>query len=650
MNRDAIKERLDGVLEQPFDGLEGCLAHYREVLPGRVGDYHLEEVGPIMPHDEPGEADRFVQREFRLGEVTVDLTAGLDWYAAPGGDLEWNGGLVRHGYMTLLAKAYRETGKEVYAATLVEHLLDYIERVPPIDPEGMPYLDYKRSTWRPFEVACRAGETWPEALAGIIGSPSMTPEAWGKILYSIHQHAEFLKRHHWPNGNHATLEVADLGIIAVFFPEFRESAGWFAYALDFLDRMWPELFEEDGYTRELSGSYHWVAMRSYLSFFEVARVNGLGNRFPERYRERLIRNSLAELYQVKPDGSTPVSNDSSMRINRREQLERMDRLLGIPGIRYFLSGGREGVPPEPSSYFYPRSRIGIQRSDWSPKARYLYFDMGPWGDNHMNQDQLSVEVFAFGRPLLVNGGKWRYTTSDPEADWMPLARYFKSTAACNGVLVNGYNQVFGDAEGTMATGPDFDYADGCFRAGFGEEVPGRDEQLFREKGLATRMEKRVPGAVHRRQVAFVRPHFWILRDTVEGPGVAFAEQVWHFTGGGLRSRSHVGQCWHTVFSDANLVLISTGAAPLTARTCTGQKEPFFAGWHCPYYDVLRPAPELRIHQAATGKLVFHTLLFPLEGKVGEVPGFRYETGIYQIEREGQSWRVAAPEEGAWQLA
>jgi hypothetical protein len=138
----------------------------------------------------------------------------MDWYAAPNGDLEWNGGLVRHGYFMLLAEEYRKTGKEIYAETVIEHLLDYIERVPPFDPEGKPYLDYKKSTWRPFEVAGRAAETWPEALAKVIQSPAMTPEAWAKILISTHEHAVFLRKHHWKTGNHATLEVAAVGIIS----------------------------------------------------------------------------------------------------------------------------------------------------------------------------------------------------------------------------------------------------------------------------------------------------------------------------------------------------------------------------------------------------------------------------------------------------
>ena len=82
-------------------------------------------------------------------------------------------------------------------------MLDYIHNVPPYDPEGKPYLEYKKSTWRPFEVAGRAAENWPVALGKIITSNSMTADAFAEIYYSIYQHARFLRQHHWKTGNHA---------------------------------------------------------------------------------------------------------------------------------------------------------------------------------------------------------------------------------------------------------------------------------------------------------------------------------------------------------------------------------------------------------------------------------------------------------------
>lgn len=646
------KERLDRVnahVEDAFSSLEGCLDHYRRKLPARVGNYHQEEVGPIYHHAEPGEADKFVEGRFRLGEAEVDMSGGLNWFAAPGGDLEWNGGLVRHGHFMLLANAYEETGDERYAQTIITHILNYIHNVPPFDPEGKPYLEYKKSTWRPFEVACRAAETWPESLAKIIHSPHMTPEAWAEILYSTYQHACFLRKHHWQVGNHATLEVADLGIISIFYPEFRESYTWRQYAIEFMESIWPDQFHKDGYTREMSGSYHWVAMRSFFSFYEVALNNGYGNEFSDEYVSRLRLNCYAEFYQDKPDSSTPVSNDSSSRINRRAQLDRMRKLLELPEIDYVLSESKEGSQPPQTSVFYEDSRIGIMRSDWSREARYLYFDMGRWGDNHMNQDQLSIEVSAFGRHFLMNGGKWRYTTSDPDADWMPLAKYFKATASYNCVLVNGYNQVFGDAAGHMKTHRDYDFAKGTFDAGFGEEVPGRDEKLFRERGLATKMETRVD-AQHTRYVFFVKPWFWIIRDEIDGDHLKHIEQLWHFQEGStLRPLDTPKQSWTTEFPDANLYISCVGDEPVTANTYMGQQEPFIAGWHCPYYDVLKPAPELRFRTTGDRHIALHTLIYPYRDQLTESPKFNVFPDSYEVSLNNKSWIINTKSNDNWKL-
>ena len=649
MTMNSLLERINTVVEKPFVSLEACLDHYRTVLPARVRAYHQEEVGPVYHHKEPGEADRFVAKKFHLGEGTCDMSAGLNWYATATGDLEWNGGLVRQGYFMLLAEEYAKTGKEIYAETIIEHMLNYIENVPPFDPAGKPYLEYKKSTWRPFEVAGRAAETWPEALAKIIGSPAMTAEAWAKILFSVHQHAVFLRKEHWKTGNHATLEVAALGIIACFYQEFRERGAWLAYAVEFLDGMWTHLFAEDGYSREMSGSYHWVAMRSFFTFYEVACNNGYGKLFPASFRERLILNSYAELYQDKPDISTPISNDSSSKINRREQLERIYRLLKIQEVGYFLSGGKKGPAPEITSYFYPHSRVGIMRSDWSPSASYLYFDMGPWGDNHMNQDQLSIEVSAKGRHFLINGGKWRYTTSDPNADWMPLAKYFKATASYNCVLVNGFGQIFGDVEGKMVVGERFDYADGIFKAGFGEEVPGCDQKLLRERGLSTLMENRLPGVSHRRQVFFFKPFGWIVRDTIEGEGVKNAAQLWHFYEGPVKPLNKEATAWTTGFDKNNLVVVTQGEGTSSAKVYEGQKKPFIAGWHCPYYDQLRAAPELRFAQEGSDRIVFHTLLLPIDGVASTPPVFSFAGDHYTVRAENLNVRVHSPAEGAWSL-
>lgn len=277
------------------------------------------------------------------------------------------------------------------------------------------------------------------------------------------------------------------------------------------------------------------------------------------------------------------------------------------------------------------------RSGWEQDAVYVSFDMGPWGSNHMNEDQLNLELFAYGRNLLVNSGRWRYTTS-PGVDWLDKAAYFKSTAACNSVLCDGMSQVHGDAQGTMVSGPGYDYACGRFCAGYGT---GGAPELSGQRGGSTSRVCLVPDACHTREVFFdARTGTVLVRDTLEDAVPHRYTQIWHTAGGRVEGKD--GVYW-TCFEDANLILVQYGA-PDVEIVC-GSEQPF-KGWNCPAYDHLVPAPQ--IESSLSGKtVVFETLLLPVRGAVdaGALPGFsKTETDgktLYRVEFEGKIVEVEA---------
>ncbi|GAA0178883.1 hypothetical protein SH2C18_18570 [Clostridium sediminicola] len=643
--------RLNHILEIEFNSLEDILKFYRENLPKRVKDYRLEEVGPIMSKGTKVEIEGYINNVFSFCGLSMDMSNGIDWYGTPNGDLEWNGGFVRQGYFMYLADEYEKTDDEKYAETIINHMLDYIEKMPRYNPEGKPYLEYKKSTWRPFEVAGRVGENWPVALSKIINSKSMTPESWARILLSIYDHADFLSKYHWRTGNHACLEVADLGIVSIFYKEFKNSSKWLKYSIDFLMGMWEEEFYEDGYTKEMSGGYHWVAMRNFFAFYEVGKNNGYEEIFPKKYIDNLYKAGIAEFYQEKPDYSIPITNDSNTSTNRKIQLEKIANAFNVEEIKYRLTDGNEGVAPSENSYFYPETRIGVMRSDWSKKALYMFIDMGDWGTNHMNEDQLNIEVSAYGRNFLANSGRWRYTTSPGITDWLDKAKYFKATASYNSVIVDGYNQVPGNAKGNMIIKDDYDFAEGIFDAGYGTETSQVDEKLLKEKGLITLKEVIVKDVIHKRQAIFVKPYFWIVRDTIISEEEHEAEQIWHYISGEVKTVNN-GQYVCTEFEDANLILAQPEVNVIKPEIFKGNEEPF-RGWHCPYYDQLQEAPEVSYKSKGKGEIVFHTLIFPIQGKIIELPKFnKLENGeeiAYEVSYGGKKHKILAPKSGEWTL-
>ena len=644
MQTECMKRILE-IVSRPFDDEKSLLAFYREHLPGRVGRYRLDEVGPIMSAGTPEEIAGYLENRFYFGGIGMDMGEEIDWYATPNGDLEWNGGFVRQGHLMYLADEYERTGEDRYAQAVVSQMLDYIGKMPPYQPEGKPYLEYKKSTWRPFEVAGRAAENWPVALAKIIGSQAMTPQAFAKIYYSIYEHAVFLSKYHWRTGNHACLEVAGLGVLCLFYPEFSDAPTWLSYAVDFLMQMLDEEFHADGYTMEMSGAYHWVAMRNFFALYQVAAHNNRVEILPQRYVDYLRRAAFAEFYQQKPDYSLPVTNDSNATTRHRTQLEKLRLLLGDDLVDYRFSEGAKGTPPAHTSFFFPDARVGVMRSDWTQNARYASFDMGRWGTNHMNEDQLNLELSAYGRNLLVNCGRWRYTTS-PGVDWLETAQYFKTTAAYNSLLCDGLCQMPVDADGQMTITPQFDYAKGVFAGGYGLAVENTDAKLLETKGLTSGKTCVVDGAVHTREVFFAKPTFFVVRDTLTAAGEHTAQQLWHFAQGDVIRVSD--RCVYTAFDDANVILMQLGDPQLSIYK--GQSEPL-RGWNCPRYDQMIPAPEVAFSVQGSDRLVLETLLFPVAGAVdpANLPLFEATEQGYRVTWQGKTMEIVAAVDG-WRLA
>ena len=91
---------------------------------------------------------------------------------------------------------------------------------------------------------------------------------------------------------------------------------------------------------------------------------------------------------------------------------------------------------------FPVGGYHVQRSGWGDRGRpyaderFGLLDCGPIGDGgHGHYDQLSVELYAAGRALVVDPGRYTYDATD--GSWR---RRFKGTAAHNTVTVDDLDQ------------------------------------------------------------------------------------------------------------------------------------------------------------------------------------------------------------------
>ena len=122
---------------------------------------------------------------------------------------------------------------------------------------------------------------------------------------------------------------------------------------------------------------------------------------------------------------------------------------------------------------------------------------------------------------------------------------------------------------------------------------------------------------HRRRVMFVKPHYWVLADDLEGADVHTVDLMFQF---GTARLSEVKDGWiRAVAPGGNSLFIrSFAASPLQADIYEGEVEPI-RGWVSPDYGLRVPAPLLCYSTVIRLPLRIVTLLVPADDEVADPP-------------------------------
>lgn len=559
----------------------------------------------VLDSDVPSyeRAERYVRREFEWFGASIKFEGKINWHANPTKGPErthlWNECLNRHFHFRDLSRAYWETGDERFAKALVEQWLDWIRSCPrPLlssGNQGGP----TDCTWQTLTTGIRLESTWPEAFYRVLGSKAMTDEAIVTILKSVYEQAEHLVR--WPTGgNWLTEESMGLYTAGMLFPEFKRAREWRRIATERLYRQVDEEVYPDGMEYELASGYNCWVLQNYVNLLERAKLNGLEGEIPPDFKAKIEKMFDYLLYASAPDRRLPGLNDSGP-VDIRDLLLTGYKLF--PHRTDFLfvaTDGREGERPGETSRAFPYTGHYVMRSGWERDALYLLFDSGPFGYGHQHEDKLHFVLHAYGRRLVLDPGNYKYDRSK----WR---RYIISTAAHNTVMVDGQGQnrrreretyVWPKPwEGPLPPGndtvwrstPDFDYAKGTYRDGYGPNGEIR--------------------VVHERHVLFVKPRkFFVLLDVLrpeDGEPHRYealfhldAEEAEVLDGGIVRTRNE---------GSANLWIFPLPVEGLTVRIVKGQEDPV-QGWaNHPWRPI--PTAIYGVEGKGVRKMLF--LLFPV---------------------------------------
>lgn len=323
-------------------------------------------------------------------------------------------------------------------------------------------------------------------------------------------------------------EFGRIGEIGILFPEFHGFSRFRAFVPALLEKEMDTLIANDGFTREMSMSYHTGTSDLFLDVVRTAARNGLS--FSTNFMNKLRLMYDVEWKFITPDGTHPpfgdIFNPPGYEFKRMASIA---AIMGIPEAKYLaecagepdatfgkmlvealhypaigedLRSAYNAVPatqPDATDYALPDSGYYVMRQNWSQKTDYAAIEASTKGNlvtSHGHGAIFDLQLYSRGRPILIGNGKGPCGTTDPESTWR------HESMSHNVAIVDGkshlplrssyrFSQVVLPVVDRWISTPRYCYFSGAHEA-------------------YERFEKKVPCC--RRKIFYLRGEYWILID------------------------------------------------------------------------------------------------------------------------------------------
>lgn len=550
------------------------------------------------------------------GQVPRLADGHLKWeHNGPENDIEWAWALNRHYPTGNLLDAYFKTGNLKYVSYIDQFTKDWIIC-------SWPYPAKKSNTamWRGLEVSFRE-KTWARVFYDLWNTELISPATRLLILSSLPDHAHYARNFH-AQGNWLTMEISGLATVASSWPEFKDSKAWLDYAVQTMVASMKDQVYPDGVQTELTSSYHHVALINFKLFADICKKNHVA--LPEYYTRTLedMYNYLA--LTIRPDGNGLLNNDADQVYNR-ETIQKMSAEYNRPDWLFIAENGKAGTQPKDGpSYLFPYAGQLISRSGFDADAQYSFFDIGPWGTGHQHNDKLHLSIFAYGRDLLVDGGRFAYRGEVADK----FRKYATGSASHNVILVDGNGQAAGEkrtetplAENFYSINNDFDYGSGVF-----DDFSGIEGQF-----------------IHTRAMIYVRGKFWVVADHLKTDRPRNIETMWHWHPQNKVDFDEKSGIVRTNNEHGNLQIIPVNPSGLHVSMVKGQEKPAIQGWYSKEYNTFEPNPTTIYSTQIKSDDTFVWILWPSESKAPAIRTQLISKNSEQVEL------VVSSVEGEWQL-
>ncbi len=438
----------------------------------------------------------------------------------------------------------------------------------------------------------------------------------GELIY---QHQYFIRKFyskHSSANNHLIGEMAGLYVSSVFWPWYKESASWRAFARRKIIEEISRQVEDDGVGKERAAEYQIFI----LEFFLLAGALGqaIGDPFPEEYWDRL--KSMVTFLSAISDraGNLPMFGDGDsgqvvwlpettperaralVRVGECSEKATLDSDLRSTLLLWGRTPEEIPLGPVPRSkqnlQVFPQGGYYVLATDHGGENEMVVvFDTGPLSlpplNAHGHADALSFWLSYGGHEFLIDPGTFCYYSS---ALWRS---YFRGTAAHNTVRIDGEDQ-------SVAGGPFLWRHVAHCQAEHVEE----NAEFIEVQGFHDGYRRLADPVIHRRRVRLSKKsRTLVITDCLECQGSHDIELFFHFS-----EKCHIHQ------EGSNCFRISNGNRLLTLRLLDprlkteiyrGSENPI-SGWVSRTFEVKEPSFTLSARARITGSTQFLTEIAP----------------------------------------
>lgn len=536
------------------------------------------------------------------------------------GDVKYVWELNRCEFFLDLGRAYFLTKMEKYSDKSWDLIEDWIKK--------NTYL--LGINWKsPLEIAVRS-INWIFSYYYTLNSDSISPKRNLLFLKSINEHGHFLNTNlelYESPYNHLIGEAVGLSYIGILFPELGEAKKWKNRACRVLNENIPKQFNSDGGNIEQAFFYHHYCLGFLCLYYLISEKNGQD--IPENVKKTIEKALDFSMSITKPDGKVPMIGDvdnarsipgynqamwnfrdllcigtilfkrSDFRYVSRSFHESSLWLFGKEGLRQY----NEIEPKIPKTGLDLMSQSGycVMRSGWGKNDHYLLFDFGNQSAGllrdktlsaaHGHSDALSFVLSCYGKDILIDPAINIYNGS-PEWE-----TYFRSTEAHNTLKINEKDQAHYHGQmkwsetydckiKQLLTNDYFDYID-AEHNGYKNE--------FR--------------IIHQRSILYLKPKYWIIKDTLKGDGRHKVESFFHFASDIKVKHDCQKKIIRADFLNKKTLLLFYFSDCSVDVSKAGTKPNL--GWASYGYGDLRPAYVVRLSEHIQLPSISYTLIFPI---------------------------------------